>query len=217
MNASSAKCHVPELSKLSAASLNSPRLSKSARLSLRYIEAKPKVIGFVGDDLDIKVPLSPRQQDDLELLFESVEAGKPLPDRFYRPSMGRRGDDLLVNNKIMHLHLDGPSDALVYLIQYDDVVLIIQVNTHVHLLDKPEGKKFRADLISKAERELNKELASKLVTLLTSSVAMVSTAIGTSMSQSVIAAPQPSQAEKTAVKEAILKMMASSRCRKSPP
>ncbi len=117
----------------------------------------------------------------------------------------------------MHLHLDSPSDALVYLIQYDDVVLIIQVNTHVHLLDKPEGKKFRADLISKAERELNKELASKLVTLLTSSVAMVSTAIGTSMSQSVIAAPQPSQAEKTAVKEAILKMMASSRCRKSPP
>lgn len=65
---------------------------------------------------------------------------------------------MLVKGKVMHLHLDGPSNALVYLIQYDDAVLIIEVNSHIHLNDKPEGKKFRADLIGKAERNLHKDL-----------------------------------------------------------
>jgi hypothetical protein len=74
------------------------------------------MVAFVGDDLDIKIPLSPRQQDDLELLIELIEAGSPIPERFYRPSINRRGDDLLVKGRVMHLHLDGPSDTLVYLI-----------------------------------------------------------------------------------------------------
>jgi hypothetical protein len=40
-------------------------------------------------------------------------------------------------------------------------VLIIEVNSHVHLNDKPEGKKFRADLINKAKREFGKSLPEK--------------------------------------------------------
>ncbi|WP_158043335.1 hypothetical protein [Skermanella pratensis] len=112
----------------------------------------------MGDHLDVKVSLSSRQQSDLELLIDLIESGGAVPDRFYRPSRDRRGDDMLVKGKVMHLHLDGPSNALVYLIQYDDAVLIIEVNSHIHLHDEPEGKKFRADLIGRAERNLHKVL-----------------------------------------------------------
>ena len=45
----------------------------------------------------------------------------------------------------MHLHLGGRhSDTLIFLIQYDDLVLLLESNSHVHFRTNPKGKNIAA-------------------------------------------------------------------------
>lgn len=45
----------------------------------------------------------------------------------------------------MHLHLGGKdSDTLVFLIQYADVVVLLESNTHVHFRTQPAGRNILA-------------------------------------------------------------------------
>lgn len=122
------------------------------RLRLRRIEAKPKRVEVVGKELDVRIALTSAQRDDLRLLVRSAREGRPLPDRFYRPSRDRRGDDLLVRLGYMHLHLDGPSDALVYLIQYTDHVLLVCVDDHANLRSRPPGARISDHAVRHAEQ-----------------------------------------------------------------
>lgn len=122
------------------------------RLRLQRVEAKPKRVEIVGDELDVRIALTSAQREDLRTLVRSIREGRPLPDRFYRPSRERRGDDLLVRSGYMHLHLDGPSDALVYLIQYADRVLLICVDDHANLRSRPPGARISDYAVRQAEQ-----------------------------------------------------------------
>lgn len=129
------------------------------RLRLKHIEATPKEVRFVGDTLDVRIKLSNETALDLADLRDLVQSGSPLPGRYYRPSMARRSDDLLFNRGIMHLHLKShDDDTVVYLIQYQDHIVIICIDTHKHLRAHPPGAGLREDLILKAEKALLSEL-----------------------------------------------------------
>lgn len=130
------------------------------RLALPRIATKPKSVSIAGDTLEVNIGLTSEQEQDLQDLLDFIEQGIPVPDRYYRASTGRRSDELLIKHNIMHLHLGGPhSDALVYLIQYEDAVMLICVDRHIHLEDHPVGKRFRVDRIRKAERKMQGHLA----------------------------------------------------------
>lgn len=122
------------------------------RLRLQCVEAEPKRVEVVGNELDVRIALTSAQREDLRLLVRSVREGRPLPDRFYRPSRNRRGDDLLVRSGYMHLHLAGPSDALLYLIRYPDRVLLICVDDHANLRSRPPGAQISDYAVRQAER-----------------------------------------------------------------
>lgn len=78
----------------------------------------------VGDDTSL--------QDDLDDLIDLITAGHEIPERYYRKSPG--GDRLLKEEGIMHLHLKNPgSDVIVYLVQFDDEVLLLGTGTHAEL------------------------------------------------------------------------------------
>lgn len=130
------------------------------RLRKRYIEDKPKDFRFVGAVPDIRIVPEAETLQDLADLRELIRTGRPVPERYYRPSMRRRGDDLLFDRGIMHLHLKSRNDdAIAYLIQYEDHVLFICLDTHRHLNAHPPGAGLRDDLIKRAEIDLLRELA----------------------------------------------------------
>ncbi|MBF0326474.1 MAG: hypothetical protein HQL42_15580 [Alphaproteobacteria bacterium] len=125
------------------------------RLRNRYIETKPKEFKYLGGAPDIRITVRDETLEDLADLRELIEQGQTIPDRYYRKSTNRRGDELLIKRGIVHLHLKShDNNALVYLIQFDDHVIMICLDTHKHLEAHPPGANLRADLISKAEVEL---------------------------------------------------------------
>ncbi len=104
------------------------------------IEAKPKRISE-SDGFYIGPQLNERQLRDLATIQSLIKTGGDLSP-YYRRSGDRKGDRLLLDRGIMHLHLGGPgSDALLYLVQFPDDVLLLCVDTHIHLEDIPPGKK----------------------------------------------------------------------------
>ncbi|HER8900620.1 TPA: hypothetical protein VMX41_001817 [Streptococcus pyogenes] len=79
-------------------------------------------------------------------IIRAIEAGTPLPRGSYRTSKGR--DILLESMGIMHLHLGRADSAeLLYLIQYPEHVVLLEVGSHEHFgvpiggkLDRDYGK-----------------------------------------------------------------------------
>ena len=69
-----------------------------------------------------------------------ISAGRPLPDRFYRAGVDRDHDALLDALGVMHLHLGGRgSDDLLFLVQYPDRVVLLEINSHKHFTTEPKG------------------------------------------------------------------------------
>lgn len=90
---------------------------------------------------NIRPDLTAEEKNDLFDLQTAIEAGQELPDRFYRKGLGQRGDELLVKHGVMHLHLGGQdSDTIVYLMQFESHVLILDVSDHRYLDETPPGK-----------------------------------------------------------------------------
>lgn len=89
-----------------------------------------------------------------------IETGTPISDNYYRASSDRRGDDLLVKSGIMHLHLTHPhDDFILYLMQFDDFVLFIEVSTHAHLQKVPIGSSFNMYSIKKRIIEIQNKIS----------------------------------------------------------
>lgn len=115
-----------------------PKLKKS-----HSIEPKPKQVHFLAGFRDT-IGLRTRRPDLQDALFELIEhihKGRPVPERFYRRNRSSTPDVLLENDGIMHLHLGDPSTPeLVYLVQYDSHVVILEVTDHAHFRTTPPGK-----------------------------------------------------------------------------
>lgn len=82
---------------------------------------------------------------DLARLIAKLESGVALPDRFYRAGVDRDEDRLLDETGLKHLHLGGRhSDVLVFLVEYADRVVLLEINDHKHFRTDPPGTLLRA-------------------------------------------------------------------------
>jgi len=84
---------------------------------------------------------------DADLTPQGGQISTPIDNR---RSHNRASDKLLVEHSVMHLHLGGPgSNALLYLVQFPADVLLLCVDSHVHVDDIPPGKKLPFHKVSK--------------------------------------------------------------------
>lgn len=84
------------------------------------------------------------RDDELAAQFDEIVdcllEGKLVPEKYYRHRIGQTPDPLLVNEGIKHLHLGGrDSDIILFLIEYADRVVILEINDHKHFASKPSG------------------------------------------------------------------------------
>lgn len=120
------------------------------RLRLKRIERKPKRWLYINKTPDIWIRLDSAEIEALTNLPGFIIAGDALPDRYYRPSLERRGDPLLVKRGIMHLHLS--DKALAFVVQYEDAVLLVRVDDHKTFHLKPEGGDISEYEVAQAEQ-----------------------------------------------------------------
>lgn len=116
------------------------------RQKLDKIEAKAKHVYKVDSWHDPAKLLDDEDMGRKVLhVMKCIENGSPLPDGYYRKGIGRTGDTLLETDGIMHLHL-GKSDTseLLYLIQYPDHVVLLELGDHAHFGTKPIGARLRS-------------------------------------------------------------------------
>lgn len=112
------------------------------RLKGERFEAKPKEVVRAANYRDQTGLLAHDNVlvDDLELIVACIERGKLLPPRFYRRGIERTEDQLLNEEGIKHLHLGGQeSDVLVFIVEYEDRAVLLEVNSHIHFDREPIG------------------------------------------------------------------------------
>ena len=79
-------------------------------------------------------------EDELNEIIEQISSGKGISEEFYRAGIDVDDDELLEKEGIMHLHLGGKnSDVLLFLVQYPDRVVLLEINTHKHFRTEPVG------------------------------------------------------------------------------
>ncbi len=111
------------------------------RLRLPRIETKPKRVRLEGWQDYASIGKDPVLRAELDDIVDSIGRGDGVPEKYYRAGIDRDRDELLEQTGIMHLHLGGKhSDTLIFLVQYDDLVLLLESNSHVHFRTNPKGK-----------------------------------------------------------------------------
>jgi hypothetical protein len=106
------------------------------------LQPKPKRVHL--KELHVAVRLTDEQKQDFADLVEHIPNGTRVPERFYRNDIDTSPDELLERDGIMHLHLGGPySRELVFLVQYDEDVMILEINDHYHFKTDPIGTVLR--------------------------------------------------------------------------
>lgn len=110
--------------------------------------------------------LSDRQAQDLATILSCIQNGLELDDRYYRRGLGATTDTLLAKHGVMHLHLGGQgSNCILYLIQYSDHVLLIEVSGHGYLDSVPEGKGLPYGEIQESEKRVQADADTKAAQL----------------------------------------------------
>ena len=129
------------------------------RLRLLRIEAKPKRVRLEGWKDYAGIGKDPDLRAQFDEIIESIGRGDGVPEKYYRAGVDRDRDDLLQERGVMHLHLGGrDSDTLVFLVQYADLVLLLESNSHVHFRTNPKGKNIAA-LVQAWFLNLEREIA----------------------------------------------------------
>lgn len=116
------------------------------RLRVEHIEQKPKEIEYLTTPVDSGNLLNdPAIEKAFNHLLTCIMNGTALPSGYYRKGAGLDSDALLASDGIMHLHL-GKSNTpeLVYLVQYPDHVVILELSDHSHFADRPAGRRLRS-------------------------------------------------------------------------
>jgi len=81
----------------------------------------------------------PYASDYLKFI-RSIANGLPLQYGFYRREIDTSPDELLERHGIKHVHLGGAgSDVLLFAAEYEDVVILLEVNDHKHFNTDPIG------------------------------------------------------------------------------
>jgi hypothetical protein len=83
--------------------------------------------------------------DDLNAIIDEISRGGGVSERFYRAGIDSDHDTLLEQEGVIHLHLGGKnSDVLLFLVQYADRVVLLEINTHKHFKTDPIGTLLRS-------------------------------------------------------------------------
>ena len=135
--------------------LRAPKIA-AVRKTIRYADAFRDYTGKADQE---------RYASDFEELLRRIGEGLALPDRFYRTGFGKGGDELLEIEGVKHLHLGGRnSDVLIYLVEYEHVVQLLEINDHKAFSSKPIGHLLRAnhsthndEALANDQRELTME------------------------------------------------------------
>lgn len=78
---------------------------------------------------------------DLKDIRNRIEQGWELEPHRYRKGIDQDDDGMLTRTGIMHLHLGKPpGDDLLYLVQYDNKVIFLEVSGHEVFSDHPPGR-----------------------------------------------------------------------------
>jgi hypothetical protein len=130
----------------------------SLLLRLPRIEKKPKPV-FQERWGDFAGALkSPTLAREFFTLVRGIENGRGVLEHNYRAGIDRVRDALLENQGIMHLHLGGRnSELLIFLIEYNHQVLLLESNTHTHFRTRPPGRNILAPTqswLANLEREM---------------------------------------------------------------
>ena len=111
--------------------LHQPRIERTPKLVLRSPNFRDHS-GLVASRGDL--------EDDLNEIIDRIGAARVLPERFYRAGIDQDGDELLEALGVMHLHLGSQaSDELLFLVQYEDRVVLLEINSHKHFVAEPKG------------------------------------------------------------------------------
>jgi hypothetical protein len=115
---------------------------ETSPLRVEDIEPRPKRVIRAKGFAD-RIGLSKQKSvysEDLVQLIRCIEQRNVLPARFYRKGKGIDADHALQTFGIMHLHLGGPSsNVLVYLFQFEEMVVLLEISNHYSFLTKPPG------------------------------------------------------------------------------
>lgn len=108
----------------------------------RLLQGKKRVVdhspGFC--DRSGLIAVGSKAEGDLTTIIKLLGGGSPIPDRFYRNYVDDGQDRLLNDFGIKHLHLGGStSDILLFLVEYVDRVLLLEVNDHNAFAESPVG------------------------------------------------------------------------------
>lgn len=116
------------------------------RQFLEQLEQKPKTVHHSTSWADPGNLMSdPEIAKKVVHVIRCIENGTPLPSGYYRKGVGLDSDGLLASDGIIHLHLGKSNTAeLLYLVQYPDHVVLLELSDHSHFADRPVGKKLRS-------------------------------------------------------------------------
>jgi hypothetical protein len=111
------------------------------RLRCERFETKPKRVIQAANFHDwinaLNDPLIAARYNEFA---DCVAQGRIVPPNFYRRGIDRTPDDLLAQEGIKHIHLDeGGGDALMFVVEYDDAVVFLEINSHTHFSTQPPG------------------------------------------------------------------------------
>jgi hypothetical protein len=109
------------------------------RLRLSRIERKKKRVRR-HEHFDVRCDLDDDHEAAFIELVRCITNGERVPERFYRAGINSDTDELLERTGIMHLHLGHPgTEQLIFLVQYEDDVVLLEINDHKHFRTEPNG------------------------------------------------------------------------------
>jgi hypothetical protein len=78
--------------------------------------------------------------DQFDEIVDCLLEGNLVPEKYYRHRIEHSPDPLLAAEGIKHLHLGGRnSDVILYLVEYPDRIVLLEIGDHRHFASKPEG------------------------------------------------------------------------------
>lgn len=114
----------------------------------RFRQGNGKEVDYspLYDDLTGLVGSNEEVTKNLIEIIRCIGAGNLVPEKFYRNGIDRDDDPLLEQHGIKHLHLheDTDVDALLFLVEYSEFVLLLCVDGHRRHFEKPEGSVLRS-------------------------------------------------------------------------
>jgi hypothetical protein len=113
------------------------------------VQQSPKRVVTLDPQLKDYTGLGGREPylSDLLEIIRRIDQGLEIPLKFYRTGLDTTPDELLEATGVKHLHLGGRgSNVLLYLVEYDSFVVLLEINDHKHFGQLPVGKLLNAAL-----------------------------------------------------------------------